>query len=174
MVPELFFTHDMFLSLFVNNMYDGLMSVGVSEASVSPLLDELEWRMRADGKKPHLFIGMAEMLNTLSKKATVIVITSNVSGIVAEDLERGGVNGVQAVLGGDVDRQKARKISNASERYQADCTYYIGDTQGDMREAVCAHAIPLGVQWGWHSVAALEEAGASDILTQPQDMLNLF
>lgn len=48
---------------------------------------------------------------------------------------------------------------------------YVGDTSVDMLTAVRAGMAPLGVPWGFRSVAELEQSGARRILHQPEELL---
>lgn len=51
-------------------------------------------------------------------------------------------------------------------------TAYIGDSGGDMTTAVRAGAFPIGVSWGYQSVARLEECGARIIVDDPRELLS--
>ena len=49
-------------------------------------------------------------------------------------------------------------------RHHADKAVYVGDTAYDMRCAIAAGYIPIGVSGGYGSVEALREAGAAEII----------
>ncbi len=51
---------------------------------------------------------------------------------------------------------------------------FIGDSNVDMTTAIAAGMVPVGVAWGFRSVAELIGAGASRIVTKPQDVLKWF
>jgi phosphoglycolate phosphatase len=53
----------------------------------------------------------------------------------------------------------------------ADQTVVIGDTSFDMEMARAAGAIAIGVSWGYHEIADLEEAGAHAVIGKPADLL---
>ncbi len=51
--------------------------------------------------------------------------------------------------------------------------FFVGDTSYDMSMAVSAGITGIGVDWGYHPVESLREAGASRIISAMQDLLNL-
>jgi phosphoglycolate phosphatase len=51
--------------------------------------------------------------------------------------------------------------------------FFVGDTSYDMSMAVSAGISGIGVDWGYHPVESLREAGASRIISAMQDLLNL-
>ena len=51
--------------------------------------------------------------------------------------------------------------------------FFVGDTSYDMSMAVSAGISGIGVDWGYHPVASLREAGASRIISAMQDLLDL-
>lgn len=48
---------------------------------------------------------------------------------------------------------------------------FVGDSNVDMATAIAAGMAPVGVSWGFRSVEELIEAGASRIVSKPQDVL---
>lgn len=50
---------------------------------------------------------------------------------------------------------------------------YLGDTGTDMQAAVAAGVFPIGVAWGYRSVAELQKAGAQHIITAPNELLSV-
>ncbi len=51
--------------------------------------------------------------------------------------------------------------------------FFVGDTSYDMSMAVSAGITGIGVDWGYHPVASLREAGASRIISAMEDLLAL-
>ncbi len=52
-------------------------------------------------------------------------------------------------------------------------SFFVGDTSYDMSMAVSAGITGIGVDWGYHPVASLREAGASRIISAMEDLLAL-
>ena len=52
-------------------------------------------------------------------------------------------------------------------------TWLIGDTSFDMEMAVAAGVRPIGVAWGYHPEAALQDAGAEIVLDRFEQLLDL-
>jgi len=51
---------------------------------------------------------------------------------------------------------------------------FFGDTNIDMRTARKAGMIPVGVLWGFRSMEELKDAGAKEVLRNPEDILKFF
>jgi phosphoglycolate phosphatase len=51
---------------------------------------------------------------------------------------------------------------------------FVGDTSIDIKTAIAAGMIPVGVAWGFRPVEELESAGAHKILENPKDVFTLF
>ncbi len=55
-----------------------------------------------------------------------------------------------------------------------DSFLYLGDTSIDMITASKAGMFPVGVLWGFRDRAELEESGAKTVISQPEQILQLF
>ena len=55
----------------------------------------------------------------------------------------------------------------------AEMTVFVGDTAWDMRMAQAAGVAGIGVDWGYHSTADLQAAGARKIVSSMRDLLGL-
>ena len=51
---------------------------------------------------------------------------------------------------------------------------YVGDTNTDMQTAVNAGMFPVGALWGFRDEEELRTAGAQQIVSRPQELLNLL
>lgn len=87
--------------------------------------------------------------------------------------------GFDEVLG--VTEMELKKPSPAlalkiAERYNLEPSRiaFVGDTKIDMITAKNAGMYPIGVTWGFRSVEELKENGAGKIISNPQELLELF
>lgn len=55
----------------------------------------------------------------------------------------------------------------------ADCLF-VGDTEVDIATGLAAGMTPVGVGWGFRSIAALESAGAARIIEHPRELLEMI
>ena len=51
---------------------------------------------------------------------------------------------------------------------------FVGDSDVDMRTAINAGCIPVGVEWGYRGVDVLIGAGAKVIVQHPEEFVNIF
>lgn len=69
-------------------------------------------------------------------------------------------------------------IELAMKSFDSDRAYYLGDSVDDMRAALSAGTIPVGVSWSFaekvESSDRLREAGAETILAEPGDLWRLI
>lgn len=52
----------------------------------------------------------------------------------------------------------------------AECVY-VGDSAGDMKVAVAADCLPVGVSWGYNSTGSIRDAGAAVIINSAEELL---
>ncbi len=50
---------------------------------------------------------------------------------------------------------------------------YVGDTDIDIRTAINAKVVPVGVSWGYQTGEALKKAGAKYIIEKPEELLKI-
>ena len=71
------------------------------------------------------------------------------------------------------DPAPALEAANRMQVSPPECIL-VGDSDVDMTPAIAAGMVPVGVAWGFRSVEELVEAGASRIVSKPQDILKWF
>ncbi len=163
-----------FLELFEGNFYEEIVRRGVNlEAflKASPgVLAEVDFTgMR-------LFPFLPPVLEKLCEGNTLLIISSSGSRSIRKTLESNRFNGCfRAILGSDFMLSKTAKIAHAMESCKVDAehTYYVGDTAGDMREAKEAGVKAVAVTWGWHSRETLAAAEPHFIVQNPEDLLKI-
>lgn len=68
------------------------------------------------------------------------------------------------------DPTAALELARALGVPPADCAF-VGDTAIDIRTAVAAEMIPIGVLWGFRGADELHQAGARRLLSHPRELL---
>ncbi len=163
-----------FLELFEGNFYEEITRRGVNleaflKASPGVLAE-------VDFSGMRLFPFLLPVLEKLSEGNVLLIISSSGSRSIRKTLESNHFNGCfRAILGSDFMLSKTAKIAHAMESYDVDAehTYYIGDTAGDIREARQAGVKAVAVTWGWHSRETLEAAAPHFIARTPDDLLKI-
>lgn len=163
-----------FLSLFDTNLYAGLHATGLPGERLRPFLDELGADLAVRVRDVAFFPGMADALNRLGRAHRVVIITSNLSAIVAEALTRHRVTAVERILGADVLPGKVEKIRAVMGQANGAIGCYIGDTRGDMLEGREAGARTVAVTWGWHARERLATAAPDHWADTPAELEKLF
>jgi phosphoglycolate phosphatase len=159
-----------FLEVFDTNAVKGLLRAGVPILKLRRLGKTLGPRVAALNRHVSPFPGMPELVNRLSARFPVYVVTSNVTAATEEFLARHGMNGVRGVVGADQEASKVKKIRRIHRAHRGAEPWYIGDTRGDMIEGRAARAITVAVTWGWHDRARLE-TGHPDHVVESVDEL---
>lgn len=168
-------TPDDVLELFAGNVYESLRAAGADA-------DQSRYAVRAAAEAlkrelPRLrpFPGMADLLRRLSAEHDVVIVSSNTESLVKRFLALHGLGDGVAVAGVESGRSKVEKIRALIERHPGQEVYwFVGDTEGDMREARLAGATPLGVAWGWHDPARLRAAGAHRVAVSAAELHRLL
>ncbi len=162
-------TADAFNDIMDANWFEGLSAAGVPEHVITEM--DATWAAQT----PALFPGMPEVIARLAQAHVVLVITSAGTDGVRRILEDHGVEGVTAVLGGDLEPSKVRKIRDAQAQYGERLEpWYVCDTVGDVLEAREAGAAVIGTAWGWHGEERLRRSQPDWIAQHPRDLLELL
>lgn len=125
-------------------------------------------------KKP-LSRGMRQLIATLSKKYTLVILSSTESSIIHEYLEKKNLLAHFAeVLGADVGRSKVRKIKKYLRQHdlRPKQTLFVTDTLGDLREAAEVGVPAIGVTWGYHRESTLAQGKSVAIARKPKDIFH--
>jgi phosphoglycolate phosphatase len=160
------------LALFEGNVYDRLRAAGAAPQQIEEVVARFTRAVRVALPALRPFPLMQEVMAELAEARYMVIVTSNTRGLVEVFLRRHGIRGVAEIAGAEAGESKVTKIEKLMGRFaQQKLHWFVSDTAGDMREARLAGATPLGVAWGWHAPALLEEAGAERIAATPADLL---
>src|SRR3989344_3286071 len=102
-------TKDDFKHLYENNLSESLAELGVE----GERLIEFIYKLREPFMHNHgifkVFKGMKEVIEKLSEKHDVYVITSNLTHLIECSIKHHGIEGIKEVIGGDVEMSKVKK-----------------------------------------------------------------
>ena len=163
------------MGLLDGNCYEALTHLGLSSEKIDEIIGEAfehELQKHIATVKP--FGGMHESLNSLSRQNVLTVITSNVSSMVWQLLEKEDITCFDEVMGAETERSKVKKIQKTMSRYPDLPAFYVGDTKGDMVEGKKAGAVTIAVTWGWHSREKLAEASPGHMVHTPAELVTLL
>lgn len=132
-----------------------------------------------DGTAP--YAGVPEFLARLSAAGVRMAVLSNKPHPFTVEIVERLFPGVpfDPVLGQRADTPRkphpdaALQIAALWQAEPGDC-FFIGDSTVDLETARGAGMKPVMVGWGYHDVAALEVAGASEVITNLADLEALF
>ena len=166
-------TKEYFLNLFDDNLYASLIERGISKETIPKLIEDFQIGLK-EQKKIKLSSGVKEMLVKLSKHNKIIIVTSNITGVVEESLKLKNIDCFEEVMGADKETSKVKKIEAVKSKYKNNEYFYIGDTKGDIIEGKKAGIKTIAVTWGWHNEDKLKEENPDFIVHSPQELLDLF
>jgi phosphoglycolate phosphatase len=161
------------LRLAESNWFEGLRKAGVPHR-VSDDIDDLVANAASAGElEPYATMG--DVIAQLAERHRILIVTSNRTDIVEAFLTRWNIVGVREVLGGDKGKSKVRKIRAAVRRHaDAEGSWFVGDTVGDIVEGKKAGVGTIAAAWGWHSLEQLRSASPDRIAGAPSDLLALL
>lgn len=163
-----------FVELYKINFYESLIIKGLLRAQLPFFIKEFRAPFLEHEKKMRVFRGIKEVITKLSKKAKIIVVTSNLSDVIKSSIKSHRIKGISAIIGSDNYIGKVEVIRKIKRKYPKCEIFYIGDTKGDMLEARKAGVKSVGVTWGYHTKKELEEAKPDFIIDKPNQLLNIF
>ncbi|MBI3255646.1 MAG: HAD family hydrolase [Candidatus Andersenbacteria bacterium] len=118
--------------------------------------------------------GIADVIATLSKTHTNVVVSSTISPLIDTYLTRQKIRHHFAeILGNDVAHSKVEKFKLAFKKHQTSANYsvMITDTAGDIKEAKEVSIPVIGVTWGYHPHNSLLQAQPTAMVHTTQELL---
>lgn len=150
--------------------------LGVPQHGIEIYTRRMHQALAADRHEPAMFPGIPHLLRTLSKRHTLVIVTSNLGRLVRRGLSRHGVEDcVALVLDAQRPGAKGEKIAHALERFGASPgeSFMVGDTRGDIRHGKSAGVRTAGVTWGYQDRRTLEREAPDFIVDSPRELLDL-
>jgi phosphoglycolate phosphatase len=131
-------------------------------------------------EKPHppkIFAGMAQVLEQLSARHTLAIVTGNTTRAVENFLRENNIHQfIGAIFAVDQPGSKVEKIQKAKSQLatEADAVYYVGDAVSDIHAARQAVIKSVAVSWGHQSLDRLVNAQPDHVVQTPQEIIALF
>ncbi|MCK4745219.1 HAD family hydrolase [Candidatus Parcubacteria bacterium] len=163
-----------FKDMFDDNFYKSMVNIGASEQKIRLVISEFENESLKQKSEIKLFPDIKQMLDKLSKKYGMIIVTSASSPVVSDFLEIHKIQHIDRVIGIEQERSKIKKILSVKADYPASEIYYIGDTKGDMIEGQKAGVKTIATTWGYHSRERLETADPDYIVDAPMELVSIL
>jgi len=131
-------------------------------------------------EKPHppkIFAGMAQVIEQLSARHTLAIVTGNTTRAVENFLSENDIHQfISSVFAVDQPGSKVEKIQKAQSQLATDndAVYYVGDAVSDIRAARQAAVKSVAVGWGHQSLGKLINAQPDHIVHTPWEIIELF
>lgn len=121
-------------------------------------------------------IGMSETISELAKTHSMSIISSTISAPIERYLKKYEIDVFDNVYGGDVDKNKMRKIARYLEANNIEPSeaLFITDTLGDIREAEAVGVKALAVSWGYQDAQTLKIGQPLKIVESPRELLEII
>lgn len=181
-----------FYACFEGNFFASIRE-RIPDAAVADALLAEFFRRLEDDYHPAIIPGMTTVARALASRATLAVLSSNVTSVIRRVLSENGLQYCFAhVFGGDVEPDKSeglrRFLADAAQGVGRRCaasydegadadaataadTVLVTDTVGDVEAGVAAGVRVVGVSWGMHSAERLRDAGAEFVALWPQELV---
>lgn len=127
------------------------------------------------------YVGIPELLSQLAGRNVSLAVLSNKPHVFTQkcideylpDVPFDAVLGQREGIPCKPDPVAALEIAGQIGCTAGECIF-LGDTATDMKTAVNAGMLPVGVLWGFRPREELEISGAARIIEQPLDLLQYF
>jgi phosphoglycolate phosphatase len=168
------FSKKTFADLFLNNFHQGLAKIIPDDKLREKILKQRAEEFIRLKNEFEIFKDIKLVLEKLSRKDRIIIISSNGSNYINALLKNNNINCVKEVLGGDIEKSKAKKINWQKQKYPKAEIYYIGDTTGDIIEGKQSEVITVAVTWGFHSKELLAKQKPDYVFDKPNELMLLI
>lgn len=154
-----------------------VLAPGLDEAGIRAIVARYRERYAVAGfRENQIYPGISEALQALSARGVaMLVCTSKREDFARQILSMFGIDGYFPVVsGGDIGIKKSSQLQQLLQDgvVTADALM-VGDRGVDMAAARANGLAGVGVLWGYGSSEELAEAGASSLLSTPQELLTL-
>ncbi len=160
--------------MYKQNFFECMKQKGMKKESMDEFDNDYKKTAKIKEDKVELFDGIKEVINKLSEKYNLFIVTSNFKRIVENDLKRFNITKIKDVIGGDKEQSKTKKIKIIKEKYKDSKIYFITDTIGDIKEGKKADIVTIAVSWGYHNKELLKKENPDHIVNSPEELLKLF
>jgi phosphoglycolate phosphatase-like HAD superfamily hydrolase len=126
---------------------------------------------------PKIFDGMTQVIEKLSTRHAIGIITGNAARAVENFLFENGIRQcVSAIFALEQPGTKCEKILRAKGQLAKDTqnVYYVGDALSDIHAAREASVKSIAVSWGHQSVERLIQAEPDYIVRSPQELMEVI
>ena len=149
--------------------------LGVPDHGIELYARQMHAVMEAGGREPTLFPGVADLLRDLSRRHTIVIVTSNHDHLVRRGLSRVDPC-VSLILDARQPGAKSARIRHSLKHFGCppNESFMIGDTRGDLRHGKLAGVRTAGVTWGYQRRATLEQESPDFIVDCPRELLRLL
>lgn len=120
--------------------------------------------------------GIANILNKIYKKYTLVVISSNSQKSIEMYLKKHNlIRYFKDLLGEETSQSKVEKFKFVMKKYKtsSDNFLLITDSLGDLKEANELHIKSLAVLWGIHDRSTLRLATPHSIISRPEEIIDI-
>ena len=167
-------THEDMMNLFEDNVLVSLIDHGLTPNDMCAVWEHMQDASKKANIK--LFPGVEGMLEAMSGRCYMVVVSSNSSVIIKDVLSRLGVlTRFKSVSGGEEELGKVERIKHCMKDFGAKPSkaIYIGDSAGDVREAHEAGCMAVAVSWGLHPLMRLAPSNPDCIVNNPSEIVDL-
>ena len=174
-------TREQFFGLFEHNFFESLAAHCGDHQKATAAAQHFMALIR-DHYAPPFIEGMTEVVHALAADHTLAIVSSNMHETIGRLLLAGGVAALFAhIYAGDTQPSKSGAIADflagrwsdtgLGRPLDAERVVLITDTAGDVGEALASGIQAFGVDWGMHDRQKLIAAGATQVASQPQQLL---
>jgi len=156
------------------SIYSITDALGVDRGDTEMFLRALDDELMRRYREVTMFSEMREVIEDLSERALVGIVSATPSEVIAEVMAHCGLIDCFAhISGGELGKSKAERICSIVENHNASIlnTWMIGDTVSDIEQGKLAGCRTVAVSWGWHRVSWLREAGPDCVVKKPKELV---
>jgi len=164
-----------FFDVYKKNFYASMEERGVNAEDMEKLKRDSIAILKKKHPKP--FKDIKKVMNKLSKKYKLAVVSSNYTDVMKHALGKARIlKDFHLIVGAEHEEHKTKKIRLCLKKFKLKPheAVFVTDTTGDIKEAKKVKLKTIAVTWGFHKKDKLLKTKPDFVVDKPEQMLEVL
>ena len=169
-------TDEHYADIIQGNVFYMIKQLGIKTLDIPRIFLDYEKMMNEVVDKIHIYPGMLEVIQSISKDHSLAIVSSNHKSFILKVLERYNLTKeFDQVMGLELSFHKTKKFTHIINKLKPETVTFITDTLSDVIDAKNADIKNIiGVKWGFHTWSDKDKEQPDKLAENPRELLSLL